>query len=314
MEDDVEDADDEQPVKKARKKPNPKVLIAIAVVVVLAAGGGFYFYQQKQEEEERIAQEQAAAAAAAAAAKAAEAKRVAAVVAAAQDARVDLEEYRQFSFELNAKLEDQGSEYQHAIDATGWRKILDSDRLKQDKSLTASKAILPKAKEVVAKYRAMNLATLDDARKSIPALKVSESARKKIMAVFDGSGAFSTDTINALWNCMDKEITEYDAIFAQLSNKKVNWAPLNGKVLFTEQSDLDAFNVHFDAIRDAAKKYDEILERQKADINITFEEAKPAEGNAPAATAPGAPPDTKADLPKPDAPKADAAKSDTPAK
>jgi flagellar basal body-associated protein FliL len=316
MEDDAADADDEKPVKKARIKLSPKVMIAIAVVVVLAAGGGFFYYQQKQEEEERIAQEQAAAAAAAAAAKAAAAKRAAEAAAAAQDARADLEEFHRFSYNLTNKLEDQGSEYQHALDATGWRKILDSERLKQDKSLTGSKAIVQKSKEVVAKYRAINLATVDEARKDVAGLKVGEPARKKIMTLFEGSGAFSAETVNALWDCMDKEIAEYDAIFAQLSNKKVTWAPSNGKVLFTEQSDLDAFNLHFDAIREAAKKDDEIRERQKAEINITFDEGKPVEDKAPAAAAPG---DAKSDAPKsespkPDAPKAEAPKSDTPAK
>jgi uncharacterized protein YdiU (UPF0061 family) len=319
MEDDAADAEDVKPVKKARKKPNPKVLIAIAVVVVLAAGGGFYYYQQKQEEEERIAQEQARAAAAAAAAKAAEAKLAAAAAAAAQDARADLEEFHRLSYNLTSKLEDQTSEYQHALDATGWRKILDSDRLKQDKSLTGSKAIVLKAKEVVAKARAANLATMDDARKDVAALKVSEVARKKIMALFDSGGAYSTDTVNALWDCMDKEVVEYDAIFTQLSNKKVNWAPSNGKVLFTEQSDLDAFNLHFDAIRDAAKKEDEIRERQKAEINLSFDDGKPVENKAPAAAGTGAPADAKADAPKADssktdAPKLDAPKADTPAK
>src|SRR5579863_6887665 len=123
MEDDAADAENEKPVKKARKKPNPKVMIAIAVVVVVAAGGGFFYYHQKQEEEERIAQEQARAVAAAAAAKAAEAKRAAAAAAAAQDASADLEQFHRLSYILTNKLEDQTSEYQHALDAAGWRKI-----------------------------------------------------------------------------------------------------------------------------------------------------------------------------------------------
>ena len=327
MEDEVEEAEeaeDQKPVKKPWKKPSPKVMIAIAVVVVLAAGGGFFYYQQKQEEEERIAQEQARAAAAAAAAKAAELKRLAAVAAAAQDARADLEEFHRLSYSLTSKLEDQTSEYQHALDATGWKRILDSDRLKQDKTLTGSKAIVQKAKEVVAKYRAMNLATLDDTRKDVAALKVSEPARKKIMTLFEGSSAYSNDTVNALWDCMDKEIAEYDAIFIQLSNKKVNWAPSNGKVLFTEQSDIDTFNLHFNAVRDAIKKEDEIRERQKVEINMTFEEAKPGDNKAAAASANGAPADAKVGAPQPDlakpeapkteAPKAEASKPDTPAK
>lgn len=246
---------------------------------------------------------------AAAAARALALKNAAKAVDPATEKAADVVEYERFENAFINQNEVLRNEYQHALDVSGWNKFFDSDRLKADKTLADSKAILQKARDTVVKYRAQNLAMLTDALKDIAALKLSAAGRQKVQAVFDSTGPYSAAAISAQWDCMDRQITEYEGIVTLLSNKKIQWAPHNGKVLFTEQRDLDVFNANLASARDASKKEDEIRETLRNALDTPFAAPKPAAapGAAPGPTdaKPGdaKPGDAKAADQKTDAPK-----------
>jgi hypothetical protein len=287
---------------------------ALALVVSLLAGT-LIGHALQVSEAEQIEREREQAAAAAAAAKIVREKAAALLAAANAEKTADVAEYQRFENAFIDKADAMFRDYQHALDVAGWNKILDSDRLRQDKGLAESRTILQQTKAAAVKFRALHLQLVVDALKDLGALKFRESAKLKIMHVFDSGGVYSIDAVGALWDCADKQVAEYEAIFGQLSNKKVNWLAQNGKVLFSEQSDLDVFNGHLAAAQESLKKWETIREQQKDALDISFDESKPAE--APAGeTKPGEAKsaEVKSDAPKADAPKADAAKQEPPKK
>jgi hypothetical protein len=286
-------------------------MFALFVSLVVGTMVGYTLQLNDAEQKFRVKQEADEAAAAAKAAAAL--KNVAKPTDADAGKKGDIAEFSRFANAYINQTEVLHNQYVHELELTGWNKILDSDRVRQDKGLVESKAILQKAKAVVAKYRPLQLAMQEQALKDIAAMKVSEPSRARIMHAFDSASANSVENINLLWDTADKELTNYEGIFTLLSNKKVNWMAQNGKVLFTEQNDLDVFNNLLTGARDASKKQDEIREMQRDALNVSFDDPKPAEVKpgdpAPADAKPG---ETKADAPKTDAPKTDAPKADAP--
>jgi hypothetical protein len=297
------------------KKDKIKAGVTVLALVVSLLASTLIGHALQASEAEQIEREHEQAAAAAAAAKIAREKAAALLAAANAEKTADVAEYQRFENAFIDKADGLFRDYQHALDVAGWNKILDSDRLRQDKGLAESRAILQQSKAAAVKFRALHLQLVVDALKELGALKFREAARLKIMHVFDGGGVYSIDATGALWDCADKQIAEYEAIFAQLSNKKVNWLAQNGKVLFSEQGDLDIFNGHLAAAQESMKKWETIREQQKDALDISFDDSRPAPapaGEAKPGDAKSA--DVKPDAPKADAPKADAAKPEPPKK
>jgi hypothetical protein len=293
------------------KKDKVKAGITALALVVSLLAATLIGHALQVSEAEQIAQEREQAEAAAAAAKIAREKAAALLAAANAEKTADVAEYQRFENAFIDKADSVFRDYQHTLDVAGWNKILDSDRLRQDKGLAESRTILQQSKAAAVKFRGLHLQLVVDGLKELGALKFRESARLKIMHVFDGGGVYSIEAVGALWDCADKQVAEYEAIFAQLSNKKVNWLAQNGKVLFSEQSDLDVFNGHLAAAQESLKKWEAIREQQKDALDISFDDSKPGEGK-PDEAKPGEAKagEAKSAEVKTDAPKADAAKPD----
>lgn len=167
-------------------------------------------------------------------------------------------EIEQFMKTFMNKMMSQRNDYLLELDAIGWGKILDSERVNQDKTLIESRMMVQKAKDIVGKYRAQTYVLLENARKDIGNLSVSDNSRREMASGFDRGMAKSRSQIDALWDLEAKTISEFENIFALLSARKDAWVVQNGQILFARDSDLSAFNSYVSTIQDLASQQEAI--------------------------------------------------------
>lgn len=172
------------------------------------------------------------------------------------------------------KMASQRNDYLLELDAIGWEKILDAERVKQDRTLVESKIMIQKAKDIVSKYRAQTYGLLENARKDISNLNISENSRREMASGFDRGMAKSRSEIDALWNLEAKTISEFENIFVLLSARNGAWVVQNGQILFAHDSDLNAFNSHVIAIQELASKQAAIQKRNIEAVNNNLSRLK----------------------------------------
>ena len=96
-----------------------------------------------------------------------------------------LGEMERFTAALMNRVASQRREYRQELEAIGWGRILDPERIKADRTLTESKAMIQNAKGIVEKYRRGTFILLDNARKDISGTDLSESQKQALRSGFD---------------------------------------------------------------------------------------------------------------------------------
>ena len=172
------------------------------------------------------------------------------------------------------QMASQRNDYLLELDAIGWGKILDPERVKEDKTLIESKMMVQKAKDIVGKYRAKTYALLENARKDIGSLNVSESSRREMANGFDTGMAKSRAQIDALWNLETKTISEFENIVTLLSARRGAWIVQNGQILFASDDDLSTFNSYVASIQDLASKQEAIQKQNVQAVNSNLNKLK----------------------------------------
>lgn len=172
------------------------------------------------------------------------------------------------------KMASQRNDYLLELDAIGWAKILDPERVRQDKTLMESKMMVQQAKDIVGKYRARTYTLLENARKDIGTLNVSENSRQEMASGFDRGMAKSRTQIDALWELEAKTISEFENIFALLAARNGAWVVQDGKILFASDHDLNTFNSYVLAIQDLTSKEEAIQKQSINAVNNNFNRLK----------------------------------------
>ena len=189
-------------------------------------------------------------------------------------AKGEFGEMERFMKTLMNQMASQRNDYLLEIDAIGWGKILDPERLKEDRTLVESKIMIRKAKDIVGKYRARTYTLLENARKDIGSLNVSESSRREMANGFDTGMAKSRAQIDAIWNLEAKTISEFENIVTLLSARRGAWTVQNGQILFTSDDDLSTFNSYVASIQDLASKQGAIQKQNIQAVNNSFNKLK----------------------------------------
>ena len=172
------------------------------------------------------------------------------------------------------KMASQRNDFLLELDAIGWTKILDPERVRQDKTLMESKMMVQKAKDIVGKYRTRTYTLLENVRKDIGTLNISENSRKEMVSSFDTGMAKSRAQIDALWDLEAKTISEFENIFALLSARNGAWVVQDGKILFASDRDLNTFNSYVVAIQDLTSKEEAIQKRGVDAVNNNLNRLK----------------------------------------
>ena len=278
------------------KKDNIKSGASFLAVFCFVVGGALTGYSLQLSDAEQAFTEKQEKERAAEAAKAALAARAEQAATASVNKTGDGAEFERMANAYINRLSVIRTEYLHELDGTGWQKVLDTERVRLDKNLADSRAMVQKAKDVITKYRLRHLALLEDTLKEIATLKVTEPSRQKILRSFDSSSPNSQETTGLVWDAESNSVAAYEGIFTLLAARKGTWsAAPNGKILFTSQADLDAFNGYLSAIQATALKGEELRKLQRETIDNTMNEPKPAppEAKGPPADAKAAPVEVK---------------------
>jgi hypothetical protein len=172
------------------------------------------------------------------------------------------------------QMASQHNEYLLELNAIGWEKILDPERLKEDRTLTESKVMTQKAKEIVNKYREKTYALIDNVPKDIASLNLSENTRREMLSGFNKGMEKSKRQIDEMWGLEGRIISEFENIFALLSAKKRAWVVSNGQILFNNNNDLNRFNSHSASIENMAQQQEAIRKQSIETSNELFNKLK----------------------------------------
>lgn len=172
------------------------------------------------------------------------------------------------------QIASQRNDYLLEIDAIGWGKILNPERLEEDRTLIESKIMIQKAKDIVEKYRDRTYTLLENARKDISSLNVSESSKREMANGFDKGMVKSRAQIDKLWNLEAKTIAEFENIVTLLSARRGAWIVENGQILFTSDDDLSTFNSYVASIQDLVSEQEAIQKQNVQDVNNNFNKLK----------------------------------------
>jgi hypothetical protein len=166
------------------------------------------------------------------------------------------------------------NDYLAEITATGWDKALDPDRLRADKDLSQSLAMVAKAKAIVAKFRGRTHALMGDLRNQIMALKVDEAQKQSVLKGFDESTAKSAGSVDAQWDMEARIVDEVGGIFELLRDRQGQWQVNGREVLFRNQADLAAFNAHLAAVQEISRQEEQLRSQKMAKATSDLDELK----------------------------------------
>ena len=181
---------------------------------------------------------------------------------AAPASKADLAEFERFLKTFMNTVASQRADYLHDMDAIGWGKILDPERLKADTTLNESKMIIKDARQIVAKYRAKTALLLDKFSEDVRNLNVSESAKESVLSGFEKGMSKSGSQIDAVWNYESQEVDEAEQIIMLLSRARGKWTVQNRHILFENEGDLQEFNRHVKSISEIAQKKTNLRSRE----------------------------------------------------
>ncbi len=186
----------------------------------------------------------------------------------------DMGELERFMKIFINKLASQNNDYQLELEAIGWQKILDPERINQDASLIESKITIRNAKNIVKKYKAKTFNLLENAREDIGKANVSEELRQQMQIGFNKGMEESGTQIEAIWDLEERTISEFGNIIALLSARKNTWVIENGQIMFTYDKDLKSFNYHISTIQELVEKEEAMQKRGLDVLNHNFDKAK----------------------------------------
>ncbi len=143
----------------------------------------------------------------------------------------------------------------------GWERILDPERLKEDKRLIESKEMIRKAREIVNKYRGQTYMLAENLRKDIDSLDLIGVEQSK-------------SRIEAVWNLEAGIISECESIIALLSARKNAWVVSDGHLLFYNNADLDRYNAYWESMQNLVQQQEAIQKQGMEAVNESIKNFK----------------------------------------
>jgi hypothetical protein len=158
-------------------------------------------------------------------------------------------------------------EYELELDAIGWGKILDGQRLKTDVTFAESRTILKQANEIVLRYKSKNADLFSTIRQDIELSELSSSSKQSMLTGFDRTSEQGKAEAMEVWRLEQQALDEIGKIIALLSARRSAWEVQDGQVMFQSQEDLDMFNAYLAKVQAVIAKQEQIqaasLQRSK---------------------------------------------------
>ena len=165
----------------------------------------------------------------------------------------------------------QRREYELELDAIGWSKILDDQRLRNDSTLAESRTIIQQAKDIVGKYRSRTSDLFTQVRRDIEISDLTASSKQSMLSGFDKSAQQGKAQAMELWSLEEQVLTQIQSAINLLGAKRSGWQIQGGQVMFHRQADLDLFNSYMSQVQVLVGKQEKL---QTASLQRTQESLK----------------------------------------
>ncbi|HMO51250.1 MAG TPA: hypothetical protein PKA21_09000 [Kiritimatiellia bacterium] len=176
-----------------------------------------------------------------------------------QVAQGEYGEYEKFTKKTINLFAELRQAYQLELEAIGWSKILDPERLSRDNGLHESKYIIVRANQIVDKYIRKSNELIDDIPNLVDELKLSESSKAEFKSSYVEGLKESKVRMQYQWSLEQQVVKEFEKILPLFEDKN-SWSVENDQFLFVQDNDVELFNNAMKTINDLVEKQ---LESQK---------------------------------------------------
>lgn len=149
-------------------------------------------------------------------------------------------------------------EYEIELDAIGWSKILDSQRLRNDSSMAEGRIMLQQAKEIVSKYRKRTNDLFVQVRRDIETSDLTANSKQSMLTGFDKTSQQGKAQAMEIWSIEEQVLSKFENIFNLLGARRNRWQIQDEQVMFHRQADLDLFNSYVAQIQVLVAKQEKI--------------------------------------------------------
>jgi len=167
-------------------------------------------------------------------------------------------EVERFLKEVMNHCVSQRNDYLVEIDAIGWNKILDPQRIARDTTLAESKATVRKAKEIVKRYKEKTDSLLADTRQEINALNLSTIEKADMTQAFDRGMQKCRHQLDGMWELENEIVLEVEEMIDLLSRNRGKWFVSEEQLLFLSDDDATTYNSHLASINDLVAEQEQL--------------------------------------------------------
>ncbi len=155
----------------------------------------------------------------------------------------------------------QRNEYHAAMEAAGWDRMLDAERLRRDTELRESREIMAVARGLVERYEAKSRELLDGMPARIAALKLKAATKSAMLAGFEKTAEANRAKLRELWELERRSLAEVEGALQVLASNRRKWSFEDGNFVFSDDRALAAFNARMTAVQALARQQAELQQR-----------------------------------------------------
>jgi len=164
--------------------------------------------------------------------------------------------------------------YLREMQAIGLQDLLNAQRLQHDTGLKKSMSILQKAKKLVTQYRSRTYQIIDQGRKQIDQLPVSEATKEEMKRGFDKGLGTSSKQLKRTWDLEYQAVVEQESIINLLGRSR--WTASGNKILFYNNTDLLQFKRYVNQLAKIDQEETKIRESSYARTKYSFDSVRGA--------------------------------------
>jgi hypothetical protein len=171
--------------------------------------------------------------------------------------------------------------YRDELAALDLKSVMNPVSLGRDPGLRLARSRLAQGQQVVAKYRARNLARLDEFRGRIDRLPVNANTKRAALASIDSHYAENRAALVQLWGFETTAIDEYSQAVNVLARSEGRWDVYGGHLRFIRPADMRAYNAHIESAHNAVAEEKAMQEQRRDDFEHRMRQAIAADAGRP---------------------------------
>lgn len=174
----------------------------------------------------------------------------------------DFAEIERYLKEVADNAESQRKDYLQELEAVGWTRLLDANRVAGDSSFAQSRAILTGGAQIVQRRRMKTDVRIEQMREMLDQLKINNALKRGVKDGFEQSMPETMSFVRQIWDLEESTVGEFEHIIDLLSSRRHKWRVQNGRFVFSDAADLRRFNSYVTNIQDYAAQ-EKTLDKQR---------------------------------------------------